>query len=124
MLKILKRMLKIYYLRYLRNKALGRRSPLLQWHMEHNVVPSHAGLGILVAPSRAPPRAAGPSALATESAHRKCLELKRALYEIVPAFFALVREASRRDPKVAWRIYGRLARAGTAFVDDEIPMHG
>ena len=96
-------------------RHLGRRSPLLQWHMEHNVVPSHAGLGILVAPYRAPPRAAGPSALATESAHRKCMELKRALYEIVPAFFALVREASRRDPKVAWRIYGRLARAGTAF---------
>ena len=72
-------------------RSLNRRSPLLQWHVHHNVVPSH---------------------LREQSeSHRKCLELKKALLEVVPVLWSLVREVQRREPSMAARINRRLARA-------------
>lgn len=79
--------------------GIARRAPLLTWHVNHNIVPT---AGDLVAPRRTK---------VEEETARKCTELKQALLEIVPVFFSLVHEASRREPSVSVRIYRRVARA-------------
>ena len=78
-------------------RGLQRRSPLLQWHVNHNVLPPIPMNTPQLSRSQAGAKRSGKE-LTVEDGHRKCMELKQAISEIIPVFFSLVFEATRREP--------------------------
>ena len=67
-------------------------------------------------PDDARTAAAGASGGGTLLPMAKNLELKDAIMEVVPAFFALVGDAARRDPASAPRLYRRVASASALLL--------
>jgi hypothetical protein len=95
-------------------RDLQRRSPLLQWHVSHNVMtPSYPQRRV---PSYPQGGAASLSAAAAASSQDvKSLQLREALNEYTPILYSLVQEACAREPTVSARIYRKFARAGAVL---------